>query len=240
MDKGETKMTLHPRKTSRMFSFITNCWNPIGGKCSHDCVYCWAKAYAHRLKMIKYQGKPRVDEKQINYQFFDGDFVFVQDMSDLFAKNVPSAIILRVLPQIRRSPYAKFLLLTKNPKRYHDFEIPSNCVCGATIETDYIEAYGKISKAPDVRDRIYWMKQLKHAKMVSIEPTLNFNPNSFLIDIKLINPEFVAIGFDNYNNHLPEPETLKKVTDFIEQLEAIGIKVYRKTLREPHREKKQQ
>ena len=94
----------------------------------------------------------------------------------------------------------------------------------------------QISKAPTVRDRIYWMSQLKHIKMISIEPVLNFNLSSFLFDMKVIKPKFVAIGFDNYNNHLPEPTTLKKVTDFIEKIEAIGIKVYRKTLREPNKE----
>jgi len=47
----------------------------------------------------------------------------------------------------------------------------------------------------------------------------------------LIQPEFVAVGYDNYNNHLPEPP-LEITENLIHGLEAYEIKVYRKTLRE--------
>lgn len=220
---------------TRMFSFITKTWNPIGGKCPHGCVYCWAIDLAKRYDMSKYAGPHRLYAKELKRNFKETDFVFVQDMSDLFAKTVPNGMIQEVLDRIKEFPKTKFLLLTKNPIRYHAFRIPKNCVCGATIETDFPpESYGRqISKAPSVRDRIYWMIQLRHNKMVAIEPILDFSPQSFFTDIKLIEPDFVAIGFDNYNNALPEPESLEKVQEFINDLENAGIKVYKKTIREP-------
>ena len=221
-----------------MFPFITKTWNPLGGRCPYQCIYCWSmgeKGLVSRYDMAKYRGPPRLIEKEFKRQFKDGEFVFVQDMSDLFAKTVPNGMIQEVLNRIKEFPKTKFLLLTKNPIRYHAFHIPKNCVCGATIETDFPpESYGKqISKAPSVRDRTYWMIQLRHTKMVAIEPILDFSPDSFFTDITLIAPAFVAIGFDNYNNGLPEPESLEKVQEFINRLENAGIKVYKKTIREP-------
>lgn len=41
----------------------------------------------------------------------------------------------------------------------------------------------------------------------------------------------VAVGYDNYGNGFPEPQ-LSKTMQLIDKLESMGIKVYRKTLRE--------
>jgi len=221
---------------SRMFSFVTVTWNPIGGECSHKCVGCWARAYAERLKFKKYQGQPRIDEKQINRRFKKGDFVFVQDMTDLFADNVPREVILRVLDQIGKSSDAKFLLLTKNPKRYYDVlpHIPENCVLGATIESNRIEP--RISKAQDRYERIHTMLYLREMTdfqlFVSVEPIMDFGLETFCITLgKWLRPWAVAVGYDNYGNGFPEPP-LSKTMQLINKLESVGIKVYRKTLRE--------
>jgi hypothetical protein len=67
---------------------------------------------------------------------------------------------------------------------------------------------------------------------VSIEPILDFSLLSFENDlVDFIRPWAVAVGYDNYNNHLPEPP-LAKTLQLIEALEKAGIKVFRKTLRE--------
>jgi len=218
---------------SKMFPFITKTWNPLGGKCLHKCVYCWADRLTKQYDMSKYRGPFKIYTKVLKRKFKENDFVFVQDMSDLFANTVPHSMIRLVLDRIKMFPKTKFLLLTKNPIRYHNFHIPSNCVCGATIETDSEELTKDISNAPSVKERIYWMIQLRHKdKMLSIEPILNFGLYSFFTDIKLINPQFVAIGYDNYKNNLLEP-SLIHTTMLINLLEKEGIKVYRKTLREP-------
>jgi hypothetical protein len=170
--------------------------------------------------MQKYVGEARLFPSELRKVFQETDFVFVSDMRDLFEPNVPSVLIQQVLDYIKKSP-ATFLLLTKNPRRYLEFELSSNCVAGATIESDL-----------GFRDdRFYSMTQLEHKrKMIAIEPIMQFSPN-FIRRLLPIQPEFVAIGYDNYSNGLDEP-TLEITTILIEGLEAYGIKVYRKTLRE--------
>jgi len=204
----------------RMFEFITRTWNPVGGECNIKCSYCWARKLIQKFKMQKYMGEARLFPQEFNRFFSVDDFVFVSDMRDLFEPSVPTAMIQKILDFIEKSP-ATFLLLTKNPRRYLEFHIPANCVCGATIETDL-----------GFRDdRFYSMTQLEHPrKMVAIEPIMRFSPN-FIRSLLLIQPEFVAVGYDNYKCGLDEP-SLEITEILISGLEAYGIKVYRKTIRE--------
>jgi len=226
---------------TRMFPFITVTWNPIGGECSHKCVGCWARELAERHKWAKYQGEPRIDEKQINRRFKDGDFVFVQDMTDLFAEDVPDSVISRVLGQLHKSSDAKFLLLTKNPKRYYDVlpHIPENCVLGATIESNRIKP--RISKAQNRYERIHTMLYLREMTdfqlFVSVEPIMEFDLDYFAVALgKWLRLWAVAVGYDNYGNGFPEPQ-LSKTMQLIAKLESMGVKVIRKTLRESKTEK---
>jgi DNA repair photolyase len=228
---------------SKMFPFITCTWNPLGGACQHNCVYCWARKLAAERKMAKYQGEPRLIES-ICKRFKAEDFVFVCDMLDLLGEWVPSDDIKIVLGRIAGSP-AQFLLLTKNPKRYLlmlDF-LPKNAVLGCTIESD--RNHLGLSKAPSQFCRLYWMTKLAEVErtrstdnvkdgnklFVSVEPILDFNLESFSnILCNWIKPWAVAIGYDNYANHLPEPP-LEKTMQLIDRLEKAGVTVYRKTLR---------
>lgn len=206
---------------SRMFPFITHTWNPVGGECQIKCSYCWARKLIARYKMKKYVGEARLFPQELRKVFHQNDFVFVSDMRDLFEPNVPSILIQKVLEFLKKSP-ATFLLLTKNPRRYLEFwPLPINCVVGATIETDL-----------GLRDdRFYSMTELEHPrKMVAIEPIMKFSPN-FIRRLLVIGPEFVAVGYDNYGNGPDEP-SLEITKILISGLEAYGIKVFRKTLRE--------
>ena len=210
---------------SRMFSFITKTWNPLGGECKNNCSYCWAKKLIERYNMKKYEGPAKLYRKELTKKFRKDDFVFVQDMSDLFGQWVPTWIINEVIKFMRDSP-ATFLLLTKNPRRYIEDsgleKLSKNVVCGATIETDFFN-----------EDKLTFMDVLGHPrKMVSVEPIMNFNLVKFSMYLAAIKPEFVAIGYDNYNNGLNEPK-LEETKRLIYLLEEVGIKVYRKTLREP-------
>ena len=182
--------------------------------------------------MTKYQGYPRLDIKELHRtqnEFTEKDFVFACDMTDLFGEWVPEKAIIEILTAISMSE-AKYLLLTKNPKRYSEFTLPKNCVAGATIECDMnFQIAG--CKAPTPYQRLEEMAKLKHPeKMVSIEPIMNYTQN-FLYKLLAIKPDFVAVGYDNYDNKLAEPY-LARTTGLIQCLEQEGIKVYRKTLRE--------
>ena len=221
----------------RMFPFITCTWNPLGGECRHLCEYCWARKLIERNKFAKYQGRPRLVEKEMERQFKFGDFVFVCDMCDLFGEWVPGQLIEQILAVTNSFRKTKFLFLTKNPDRYYCLMRPGvvwkNVILGSTIESN--RSYSKLSHAPDQRERLSRMYQqfrldrgLK--RFISIEPILDFDLE-FIPEIVKIQPWAVAVGYDNYGHHLPEP-SLEKTLDLIRQLEANHITVYRKTLRE--------
>ena len=235
-----------------MFEFITETWNPLGGECSHKCVYCWsmgAKGLVQRYNMQKYRGEPRLILKEFNRKFEPDAFVFVCDMIDLFAENVPAALISKVLRKIKQFPKTTFLLQTKNPRRYIPFlllnQIPRNAILGVTVETSTstfntpskFTSYEEISSAPLPAFRLSWMHAISSTNIshvnrrifVSIEPVLDFDLEIFVACIKAVKPWAVAVGYDNYNHKLPEPP-LEKTLKLIEELEKF-TKVYRKTLR---------
>ena len=227
---------------SRMFHLVTRTWNPITG-CLHGCVYCWSRRLVEtRLRWItrKYRHgfKPAFHEEELSELFKPGEFVFVSDMGDMFGDWVPEEWIMRVLDVVRRFPKTTFLFLTKNPRRYHVLKgtlcLYRNAIFGATIETDIDDLYAghRISGATTPSERIQCMRSLGALrKMVSIEPVIEFsNPKTFAERVAEIEPEFVYVGYDNYNNKLPEPP-LSKTLELIDTLRSHGIVVYEKTIR---------
>jgi protein gp37 len=172
---------------------------------------------------------PKLVEKELNRRFHK-KYVFAVDMGDLFGDWVPSEWILKVIDAIKNSPSSYFLFLTKNPKRYMEFLdlYPENVVLGATIETnrDY-----PVSKAPATVERYGFMKKLPFKnRIISIEPIMDFDLETFVNWVKEINPVMVHVGYDNYNNNLPEP-SLSKTYQLIDQLRAF-TRVKTLTLRE--------
>jgi len=216
-----------------MFQFVTRTWNPIKG-CLHNCVYCWARRLAEtKLKSTrKYRDGflPRFFPHELNVRFKPNEFVFVADMGDMFGKWVPDSWIKSVINVTKRFPKTTFLFLTKNPARYQDFVdlFGDNCILGATIETN--RNYN-VTKAPPPAKRYKAMKEIDFdRKFVSIEPVMDFDYITFYEWIRDIGPEMVAIGYDNYNNGLPEPP-VSKVRRFISDLEKF-TKVWVKTIKE--------
>ncbi len=62
--------------------------------------------------------------------------IFTVDTGDLFGEWVPAEWIEKVLSVIRQCPWHTFQLLTKNPKRYSEFDIPDNAWIGTTVDSD--------------------------------------------------------------------------------------------------------
>jgi len=189
---------------------------------------------------------PRKIEKEMKRQFKPNDFIFVGDMRDIFSPDVPLDYIYEIIYNvIERHPKTEFLFLTKNPKRYYDLleeieycgqDLPRNVILGATIESN--RDYPSISMSPQQSSRLYWMAQVRGLidswdenirLFVSIEPILDFDLSAFVRYLRLIKPWMVAVGYDNYNNKLPEP-ALSKTMRLIEALEYF-TKIERKTLR---------
>jgi DNA repair photolyase len=220
-----------------MFSIVTSTWNPISG-CLFNCNYCWAKDLAiTKLKNTKRYAKgfkPSLNDVEFKVNFAKGDLVFVADMGDMLADFIPLEWILKVFNHMSKFPETNFLLMTKNPQRYLDLlpHIPQNAILGATIETtnDDIIQVDKVSNAPLPSQRYNAMKDLEwKRKIVSIEPIVDFDLNTFTKWIEDINPFLVYVGYDNYCHKLREP-TLKQTTELMQKLSTTSL-VIKKTIR---------
>jgi DNA repair photolyase len=200
-------------------------WNPITG-CLHNCLYCWARNYAKRLAAMEVEPykthgfKPTFVEWRLKQRLPKHRLIFVSDMGDMWGEWVPKEWVEKVLKALRSKPCCRFFFLTKNPRRYHDFQgmFTENMTLGATIETNRVY---KITRAPPPRERFEAMRDLdwRH-KAIVIEPILDFDLE-FIDWIKKIKPEMVYIGYDNYNYKLPEPQ-LSKTRMLVRELQGIA------------------
>ena len=122
--------------------------------------------------------------------------IFVSDMGDLFGDWVPKEWIEDVLRAVRQCPQHTFLFLTKNPKRYREFEFPENAWIGTSIENQ---------AAAD--ERIPLLLQAPAAvRFISVEPLLGAI-NLFNIGFNGIEP-LSALGRCSYHTHLFKHECL--------------------------------
>ena len=200
---------------TRMFKTVTKTWNPYVG-CLYECYRggCWARQLAlnklNHLPRYSDGFKPKIVESELTKRFRPDEFVAVSLMGDIsFATKEE---ILLILDRIKQFPQTNFLIQSKNPKRFQDWEVtfPLNVYLGTTIETN--RGY-KLTKAPFPIDRYEAIAQFNHPnKFISIEPICNFDLSILMEWIRAINPEIIEVGADNYSNHLPEPPWWKVIT----------------------------
>ncbi len=175
-----------------------------------------------------------LNETEFRTKFGKEDVIFVSDMGDLFGSFVPDDWIIQVLKHTSHFPEANFLFMTKNPSRYLEFlhQIPENAILGATIETnmDSILKTDKISQAPPPSERFNALRNLKwERKLLSIEPILDFDLETFVKWIEDISPLLVYVGYDNYSHDLNEPSETKTL-ELIDRISENTL-VIRKTIR---------
>jgi protein gp37 len=101
-------------------------WNPVTGctKISAGCKYCYAEVMAKRLQAMgigKYENafKLTVHEDALSapYTWKKQKIVFVNSMSDLFHKEVPTEFIKKVFKVMNENGQHTFQVLTKRPDR---------------------------------------------------------------------------------------------------------------------------
>lgn len=185
-------------------------WNVFVG-CLYECAYCNArKAALTRFKHVpRYQDgfTPKLVEKELSRRFAPGQFIFVAYMGDIaFATREQ---FLRILAKIREFPKTYFLMQSKNPKLFYDWwadwgiKVPPNVYISTTIETN--RDYG-LTKAPSPVERFRYLTGYPHNfKFLSIEPIMDFDLEELSRWVKLMQPNIVEVGADNYHNNLPEP-----------------------------------
>ena len=198
------------KSKGNMYPWVTHTWNVVKGKCPHDCLYCYMKRHP--------QPELHFDEKELKTDLGQGNTIFVGSSCDMWAVGVPMNWIQPVMEKCIENVYNRYLFQSKNPLRFAAYRFPDEVILGTTIESN--RHYPLISKASAPHRRMDALIILKGKKMVNIEPILEFDINTMLMMIKMIEPEFVSIGADSGNNHLPEPSG-DKVKALISELEKI-------------------
>lgn len=236
---------------SRMYKIdykTVTTYNPLVG-CEHDCIYCYALEIAKRSACPKCRiFEPHFHPKRLDKppKFKAGETVFVCSMGDISFGIVNTVAwghfaldnFKKLIEIIGNNPKTTFMLQSKNPNCFklrdgHSVEIkyPDNLILGTTCETTYDTKI--ISNAPHTAFRINDLLQIQHKrKYITIEPILKFHLDTLLNWIKLINPEFVYIGNNNWLKlgKLNEP-TLAETQELIKKIRSLGIEVREKSLR---------
>ncbi|MBA7484344.1 hypothetical protein ES707_19869 [subsurface metagenome] len=185
-------------------------WNVFVG-CKHDCTYCSARRTAlTRLKHhLRYKNgfDPHLVPELLTRGFNPGEFVFVAYMGDIsFATREE---FLRIRARIMEFPQTDFLIQTRNPRQLFDWRadwgvtLPAHVYLGTTIETNRNPGF---SKAPSAVERFRYLTGYPHnRKFLSIEPIMDFDFDTLISWVGMIQPNIIEVGADNYHNHLPEP-----------------------------------
>ncbi len=167
-------------------------WNPTTGcsKVSSGCKNCYAEVMTRRLEAMgvaKYQdgfGKVRTHPATLNtpYTWRKPKVVFVNSMSDLFHKDVPTTFIQQVFKVMNDNQQHIFQVLTKRSERLLEIEgdlnWTSNIWMGVSVEDE------------KVLDRIDHLSGTgAMIKFLSCEPLLGPLPNMRLDQI-----DWVIVG----------------------------------------------
>jgi DNA repair photolyase len=205
------------KQTGNMYPWVTHTWNPIKGKCPHDCEYCYMKVYP--LKPV------RLDESEFKIDLGAGNTIFIGSSCDMWADDIPGEWIQRITEYISEEYYDNtYLFQSKNPKRFFDFctILPDDIIFGTTLETNRKTN----TNAPQPSDRVPWMweftdqKHQQFKRMVSIEPIMDFDIREFEMMLMNIRPHFVSIGADSKGHNLSEPSK-EKTLELIEWLKTF-------------------
>lgn len=219
-------MNLNESK-GNMYEFITHTWNPIKGRCFHDCAYCYMKSIVQNPRPIY------LDESELRGLFQRDQFIFIGSSTDDFASDVPSQWITQVLDFCSQATSlqkeglkTQFLIQTKNPERILEFinhplfHTHKVVVC-TTIETN--RHYPEImNNAPTPIKRAEAMAKIAEYGLrtfVTIEPIMDFDIDELVSLIKMCKPEQVNIGVESKHRvQIPQPSNGNKLISLILQL----------------------
>lgn len=125
-------------------------WNPVTGcsKISLGCENCYAERMAIRLKAMGQPNYARGFEVTTQERMLDlplrwkkPQTVFVNSMSDLFHKNVPTDYVKSVFAIMGKASWHRFQVLTKRSHRMikldHNIQWPQNVWMGVSVESEH-------------------------------------------------------------------------------------------------------
>jgi protein gp37 len=149
-------------------------WNPLTGctKVSPGCKHCYAERMAKRLQGMNHPSyvngfRLTLHERLLTLplEWKKPRTIFVNSMSDLFHKDVPTEFIFRVFETMCQASQHRFQVLTKRPERAAALSLllpwPENVWLGTSVET---ATY--FSRIDDLR------RSGAQVKFLSLEPLL--------------------------------------------------------------------
>jgi protein gp37 len=186
-------------------------WNPLTGctKISPGCKNCYAERLAIRLQAMGQANYANGFKLTLQEQAIDlplrwkkSRTVFVNSMSDLFHKDVPSSFIRRVFEVMRSAHWHQFQVLTKRSERLLELSPEltwaPNIWMGVSVEN------------LDYTYRIDYLRHTTaHIKFLSLEPLIGPLPNLNLRGI-----DWVIVGGESGPGaRLMEPEWVRNIRD---------------------------
>ena len=225
--------------TDRMYADVKT-WNPFKG-CLFDCVYCKPsfQLQAKRQKqncMDCYNYTPHEHPERLDHIPSAGT-IFTCGNADISFSHpdYTRRIIDAVKVHNRRCPEKTYYFQSKRPAYFERFlgEFPAKVILLTTLETNRDDGYREFSKAPVPTERFRQFLGLDFPrKVITIEPLMDFDPETFLSWVKVIAPEYVWIGFNSRPKQVRIPEPSKaKVSEFLGMLKTAGVQVKGKDLR---------
>jgi len=226
------------KSKGNMYSWVSHTHSHLGGECSHKCSYCYVNNPRFG-RHEKYCGPIRLLEDELNVNYGVGKTIFIENMNDLFANDVPAEFIRKILDHVKAWPNNIYIFQTKNPGRvlsFIDDILFGKCMTGGqfgtTIETNRSDIITNHSSAPDPLHRYCDMlvikREIPDARLfVTLEPIMDFDVGILGTWLTTLKPSFVNIGADSKKHNLPEP-TPDKVKALIEILDKAGIEIREK------------
>jgi protein gp37 len=154
-------------------------WNPVTGctKISPGCKHCYAERLAHRLERMGQANYKNGFRLTLQDHMLDLPLrwrapkrIFVNSMSDLFHKDVPTEYIRNVFAVMARANWHQFQVLTKRSERLRELSATLPWLAhiwqGVSIEND-----DYLGRADDLR------ATGAAVKFLSLEPLLGALPN---------------------------------------------------------------
>ena len=208
-----------------MYSWVTHCWNPIIG-CPHQCTYCYVRKFREQPKSLT-----------LDTPFPDlghGRKIFVGHLTDIFAYDVEASWIDMIIKHCFDFDN-EYIFQSKNPNTIRNFPLPKTSLIGTTIETNNVDLLYQFSAAPSPVDRAIGLRDVKFHSgdeivktFITIEPIMDFDVVALTELIQLAEPDFINIGADSKNHHLPEPSS-EKVKLLITEIQRLGIEIRKKS-----------